>query len=158
MIIFEIIDKVIRAIFTRTVILYYRIRFGWGLTVGRPVKIFGNRKNIIIKGKAGINAFCVIGAREDGKIVIGNNVSISSGSVLVTHGLDTSVLDKKRPHKTYGDIVLEDNVWICSNVTVLGGVRIGRNSVVASGSVVTKDVPEDTVVGGSPAKIIKKLR
>jgi acetyltransferase-like isoleucine patch superfamily enzyme len=158
MIIFEKIEKIIRAVLVWTRVFYYRLRFGWGLTVGGPVKIFGNRRNIILKGKAGINAFCMIGACDDGKIIIGNNVSISPGSIIVSYGLDTSVLDKKRPHKSLGGITLEDNVWVCSNATILGGVKIGRNSVVAAGAVVTSDVPDDCVVAGVPAKIIKKLR
>jgi len=158
MIIFEKIDKLIRAVLISIRVLYYRLRLGWGVTVGGPIKIFGNRRNIIIKGKAGINAFCVIGASDDGKIIIGNNVSISPCSVIVSYGLDTSVLDMKRPHKSSGDIVLEDNVWICSNVTVTGGIRIGKNSVVAAGSVVSKDVPADCIVAGVPAQIVKKLR
>ena len=152
------IDKIIRAIFTRFGVFYYRMRFGRGLTVSSPVKIFGNRRNIIIKGKAGINAFCVIGARDDAKIIIGDNVSISPGSVIVSYGLDTSVLDKKRPHKSYGDIVLGDNVWICSNATVAGGVSIGRNSVVAAGAVVSEKVPADCVVAGVPAHINQNTR
>ena len=158
MIIFHILDRFIRAIFTRSAVFYYRLRFGKGLTVGYPVKISGNRRNIILKGQAGINAFSVLGARDDAKIILGDNVSISSGAVIVTHGLDISVLDRKRPHKSYGDIVLEDNVWICANATVTGSVTIGKNSVVAAGAVVTSDVPPDSVVAGVPAKVIKRLR
>jgi len=155
---FEKIDRIIRGIFVRTRMEYYRARFGRGLSIGGPVKMIGNSTNIILKGKAGINAFCVLGARDDAKIIIGNNVSISPGAVIVAYGINTSVLDKKRPHISYGDIVLKDNVWICSNATVTGGVTIGENSIVAAGAVVSEDVPADCVVGGVPAKVIKKLR
>ncbi|HWB62913.1 MAG TPA: acyltransferase, partial [Chitinophagales bacterium] len=54
-------------------------------------------------------------------------------------------------------VIIEDNVWIATRATVLKGVRIGRNAVVAAGAVVTKDVPPYTVVGGNPAKVIKHL-
>ena len=54
-----------------------------------------------------------------------------------------------------GDIVVEDDVWIGCRVTVLSGVRIGQGSVVAAGSVVTKDVPPYAIVGGVPARVIK---
>ena len=56
-----------------------------------------------------------------------------------------------------GDIVIEDNVFIGTNVVVLPGVRIFKNSVVAAGAVVTHDVEVNTIVGGIPAKIIRKL-
>lgn len=54
-------------------------------------------------------------------------------------------------------ITIEDNVWIASGVTVCGGVTIGKNSVVGAGAVVTSDVPENVLVGGIPAKIIRRL-
>ena len=54
-------------------------------------------------------------------------------------------------------VVIEDNVWIGANVTVMPGVTIGKHSVVAAGSVVTTDIPPDTMAAGVPAKIIKKL-
>ena len=54
-------------------------------------------------------------------------------------------------------IVLGRNVWVGSNATILRGVTVGDNSVIAAGAVVTKDVPAGSVVGGVPAEIIKKL-
>ena len=54
-------------------------------------------------------------------------------------------------------VVIGDDVWIGANAVILPGVTIGRHCVVAAGAVVTKDVPDNTVVGGVPAKIIKKL-
>jgi acetyltransferase-like isoleucine patch superfamily enzyme len=55
-------------------------------------------------------------------------------------------------------IHIGNNVWIGSNSTVLGGVTIGNNAVIAAGSVVTRDVPENTVVAGVPAKVIKEVQ
>jgi acetyltransferase-like isoleucine patch superfamily enzyme len=60
------------------------------------------------------------------------------------------MLDLKR-------IVLKRNCWIGANAVILPGVTVGVNSVVAAGSVVTKDVPSDTVVAGVPARVIKKV-
>jgi acetyltransferase-like isoleucine patch superfamily enzyme len=60
------------------------------------------------------------------------------------------MLDLKR-------IVLKRNCWIGANSVILSGVTVGVNSVVAAGSVVTKDVPDDTVVAGVPARVIKKV-
>ena len=53
-----------------------------------------------------------------------------------------------------GDVIIDDYVWIASRVTILPGVHIGRGAVVASGAIVTKDVPECAIVGGVPARII----
>jgi acetyltransferase-like isoleucine patch superfamily enzyme len=53
--------------------------------------------------------------------------------------------------------VIERNVWIAAGATVIGGVTVGENSVVAAGSVVTKDVPANTLVGGNPARVIRSI-
>ena len=57
----------------------------------------------------------------------------------------------------FPDVIFGKSVWIGSNATILPGVTIGDNSVVAAGAVVTKDVPENTVVAGVPAKVVKKI-
>ena len=54
-------------------------------------------------------------------------------------------------------IIVEDNVWIGGSATILPGVTIGKNAIVAAGAVVTKDVPANTIVGGNPAKVIRKI-
>jgi acetyltransferase-like isoleucine patch superfamily enzyme len=54
-------------------------------------------------------------------------------------------------------VVIGDDVWIGANAVILPGVTIGRHCVVAAGAVVTKDVPDNTVVGGVPAKVLKTL-
>ena len=55
-------------------------------------------------------------------------------------------------------IVLKKNVWVGSNATILSGVTIGENAIVGAGSVVTKDVPDNAIVGGVPAKVIKYIQ
>jgi acetyltransferase-like isoleucine patch superfamily enzyme len=82
--------------------------------------------------------------------MIGPNVSIITAS----HPLEPS----RRRGATIGKpIVIERNVWIAAGATIIGGVTVGENSVVAAGSVVTKDVPPNTMVGGNPAEIIRSL-
>jgi acetyltransferase-like isoleucine patch superfamily enzyme len=82
--------------------------------------------------------------------MIGPNVSlITSG-----HPLEPS----QRRTTTIGrPIVIQKGVWIAAGAIVIGGVTVGENSVVAAGSVVTKDVPPDTLVGGNPARMIRSI-
>ena len=54
-------------------------------------------------------------------------------------------------------ITVKDNVWIGGNVVILPGVTIGKNSIVAAGAVVTKDVPDNVIVGGNPARVIREI-
>jgi acetyltransferase-like isoleucine patch superfamily enzyme len=83
-------------------------------------------------------------------VMIGPNVSLITAS----HPLEPS----QRRAVTIGNpIVIERNVWIAANATVIGGVTIGENSVVAAGSVATKDVPPNTLVGGNPARVIRTI-
>lgn len=83
-------------------------------------------------------------------VMIGPNVSlITSG-----HPIEPS---QRRAGVTASPIVIERNVWIAANVTIIGGVTIGENSVVAAGSVVTKDVPANTLAGGNPARVIGSI-
>lgn len=88
---------------------------------------------------------------------MGNNVWIGPGSLLstVNHPLSR---DGRRKHLGIAKpIVIGDDVWIGGNVTIVAGVHIGNNVIVAAGAVVTKDVPDNTLVGGVPAKKIKDL-
>ncbi|MGL4347435.1 MAG: hypothetical protein ACRCR9_05090 [Chitinophagaceae bacterium] len=55
-----------------------------------------------------------------------------------------------------GNIIVEDHVWIGYGVKILSGVTIGKGSIVSTGSIVTKDIPPYTIVGGIPARVIKK--
>ena len=53
--------------------------------------------------------------------------------------------------------MIEKNVWIAAGATIIGGVTVGENSVVAAGSVVTRDVPPNTLAGGNPARVIRSI-
>lgn len=83
-------------------------------------------------------------------VMIGPNVSLITSS----HPIEPS---QRRDCVIARPIVIERNVWIAAGVTIIGGVTIGENSVVAAGSVVTKDVPANTLAGGNPAKVIRAI-
>lgn len=96
---------------------------------------------------SGINSFVKIGKW----CAIGYNVNIHA----ITHNADYSTgPEEERPAKE-ADIIIGDNVWIGSNSFILPGVTIGNNSVVGANSVVTKNIPDNAIFGGIPAKLIR---
>ncbi len=93
-------------------------------------------------------------------ITIGSRVQIGPHCYIsdFDHGLDVDISRPlHRGDKTYAAVVIENNVWIGAGVTILKGVTIGKNAVVAAGSVVTKNVPPNTLVAGVPAIFKKEI-
>ncbi|WP_281355794.1 sugar O-acetyltransferase [Virgibacillus ihumii] len=91
------------------------------------------------------------------QVRIGNNCMMAPGVHIytATHPLNSY---ERIAGKEYGKpVTIGDNVWIGGSAVINPGVTIGHNAVIASGAVITKDVPDNVVVGGNPAKIIKKL-
>jgi len=83
-------------------------------------------------------------------VMIGPNVSIITSG----HPIEPS---QRRDGVIAKPVVIERNVWIAAGATIIGGVTVGENSVIAAGSVVTKDVPPNTLVGGNPARVIRSI-
>jgi galactoside O-acetyltransferase len=115
---------------------------------------------------------------EHSKIVIGNNVSFSNAISIVAFstitigdnviiGGNCSLLDsdghnpdparRLEDHPDAVPITVEDNVLIYSNVIIAKGVRIGKNSIIGAGSIVTRNIPENVIAAGNPARVIKSL-
>ena len=94
-----------------------------------------------------------------GPVCIGNHVNLAQG-IMVT-ALNHNFEDKTKRIDEQGittkPVIIGDDVWIGANAVILPGVTIGKHCVVAAGAVVTKDVPDNTIVGGVPAKEIKKI-
>lgn len=92
-----------------------------------------------------------------GKIIIGNRVLIGPGTGLFTaiHPIDPEV--RATGVEKGADIILEDDVWIGGNVTILPGVTIGKGSIIGAGSVVSKDIPQMSIAVGNPAKVVRKI-
>ena len=90
-----------------------------------------------------------------GGITIEDEVLISSGVTITSEGHPVDV--DRRKTLVPGEVVVERNAWIGAGATILPGVTIGENSVVAAGAVVTNDVPPNTVVAGVPADVVRKL-
>ena len=90
-------------------------------------------------------------------ITFGDNVMIGPNTSFYTAGHPTDPVIRNEGYEFGYPITVHDNVWIGGHVTVLPNVTIGENSIVAAGSVVTKDVPANTIVAGNPAKVIRQI-
>jgi acetyltransferase-like isoleucine patch superfamily enzyme len=90
---------------------------------------------------------------KGGEITLGNNVVLSPNVRIYAIGHDPKT---ERLEGVAGPVVIEDDVWIAANSVLLPNVRVGRGSVVGAGSVVTKDIPPNSIAVGIPAKVIKK--
>ena len=110
-------------------------------------------RNIRIGKNVFINSGCCF--QDQGGIELGDGCLIGHQVVIATlnHDLDP----RKRGGMVPAPVRLGKNVWVGAHATILAGVTIGDNAVVAAGAVVTGDVPPDTVVGGVPARVIKKI-
>lgn len=111
-------------------------------------------KNIHVGDNVFINACCHF--QDHGGVFIGDGCQIGHNVVFAT--LNHDVRPENRASTRPAPIVLGRNVWVGSNSTILQGVTIGDNSIVAAGAVVNRDVPADVIVGGVPAKIIKTIK
>jgi acetyltransferase-like isoleucine patch superfamily enzyme len=101
-----------------------------------------------------INQNCTL--YDFAEISIGDDVMIGPNVSLISAGHPVGP-SQRRDGIVGKPIVIERNVWVAAGATILGGVTVGENSVVAAGSVVTKDVPANTLVGGNPAKVIRSI-
>lgn len=141
-----------------------RIKISKGLTCGVGIRIdaFGKKSSIEIGNNVRIGDYSHIAAM--GRMLIGDNSALAN-RVYITdhdHGLFNDSNDHSRPDQLHAEremfvipVVIGKNVWIGENTTILKGVVIGDNSIVAAGSVVTKSINSNTLVGGSPARVIK---
>ncbi|MEY4432711.1 MAG: hypothetical protein RLZZ44_841 [Bacteroidota bacterium] len=121
-----------------TVFIPFHTNFGKHIFIG---------KNVFINH--GCSFLDLGGITIEDDVLIGPQVNI----ITENHPVDP----KSRKSLDLKSVTIKRNAWIGANATVLPGVTIGENSIVAAGAVVTKDVPDNTIVGGVPAKFIKKI-
>jgi maltose O-acetyltransferase len=111
--------------------------------------------NIEIGDNFVANYNCII--LDVGKVTIGNNVMFGPNVSILTAGHPLHP-DSRNSGYEYGiEITIGDNVWIGGNTVVNPGVHIGNNAVIGSGSVVTKDVPDNVVAVGNPCRILRAI-
>lgn len=110
-------------------------------------------KNIHVGKHVFINMGCKF--QDQGGIYIGDGTLIGHNVVLAT--LNHARMPQERSTMIPAPIHIGKNVWIGSNATILPGVTVGDGAIIAAGAVVTKDVPENTIAGGVPARIIRRV-
>ncbi len=132
----EIIGKAISS--NTTIFVPFFTNFGKHITIGENVFI-----------NHGCSFLDLGGITIDDDVLIGPKVNL----ITENHPVDPNA----RKHLDLKSIHIKRNVWIGAGATILPGVIIGENSIVAAGAVVTKDVPANVIVGGVPAKLIKEI-
>ena len=117
------------------------IKPGFYCVVGRNIEC-GNNVNL--------NDTKII---DYGKVIIGDNVKFSGENLILTSNHDIKQYDIVNVE----NVEIESNVWITYRCIILPGVKIGKNSIIGAGSVVTKNIPENVIAAGNPCKVIKKI-
>ncbi len=121
----------------------------------------GHTRNIFINNKVGIGPHAHL-STPNAKIIFKGNTSVAEHFTIHTGNharvlgrFVSDITDKDKPQGYDHDVIIEKDVWIGSNVTILAGVHVGRGATIAAGAVVNKDVPPYCIVGGVPAKVLK---
>lgn len=115
---------------------------------------FGSGKGLVIGDRSGIG----IEADIHGPVTIGNDVMMGPRCTILTrnHRIeDVSIPMSRQGFAEYQPVVIEDDVWIGANVTIMPGVRVGAGSVLAAGAVVVRDVEPFSIMGGVPARLLR---
>lgn len=102
-----------------------------------------------------MNVNCVI--LDEGKVTFGDNVFVAPNCAFYTAGHPLDVEQRNRGLEYAKPITVGNNVWIGGNTIVLPGVKIGDNCVIGAGSVVTKDIPANSLAVGNPCRVIRTI-
>lgn len=134
------------------------VKIGSGCTINPYAQIHSWGGYVEIGNNCSLNSYSII--YGTGGVKIGNGVRIAASTTIVAsmHRFDsTDVPIHKQGYSAKG-IIIEDDIWIGSGVTILDGVTVREGSIVGAGAVVTEDVPSYSIVAGVPARIIKKRK
>lgn len=105
---------------------------------------------------SGIGSMCVLDSFHPEYIIIKDNVAVNQGTLILTHTNPLSIFSNIIEAKV-SPVILEDYCFVSVNCTILPGVRIGKYAIVSAGSVVTKDVPDYSIVRGNPARTVANI-
>ena len=124
---------------------------------GIEIRPIGAASRITIGQGCFINSGVRFECAPEVTITIGDRVQIGSRCSFETMNHSVVLLEKNKRGGFPKSVVIEDDVWIASRVSILPGVTVGKGSVIAAGAVVTKDVPPFSLVGGVPARVIRTI-
>ena len=136
---------------------------GGEVTIGRCVRIYrdviiqtGQGGRVVIGDESYIHPRCIISAYK-GSVLIGRGVGIAANCSFYpyNHGVAPGIPMAAQPLTSSGDVIVGDGAWIGAGVIVLDGARIGKGAVIGAGSVVTRDIPDNAIACGVPAKVVK---
>lgn len=138
-------NEIIKKLFGKTKSTFFieppfRCDYGYNIEIGEN---FYSNYNLIIL--------------DCGKVIIGDNVLIAPNVGIYTAGHPLHYEPRYEGYEYAIPIIIGNNVWIGGNVIINPGVKIGDNSVIGAGSVVTKDIPADVVAVGNPCKVLKQI-
>lgn len=119
--------------------------------LGIPDIVSLKKRGLIIGENCYIQMKTIIDPSHCWLIRIGNNVTMAPGVHILAHDASTK---RVLGYTKIGLVTIEDNVFIGASAIVLPNVKIGKNSIIGAGTVVTKDIPENSIVAGNPAKVI----
>ena len=143
-----------------TILGFENITLGGNIAFMRNSYIYAHDGGVLMIGdNFTLNSNSQLGA-SFGKIVIGDDCAIAPNCVIraANHTFDNPDIPFREQGHTYGEIIIEDDVWVSSNCVITANTKIGKSSIIGAGSVVTKDVEAYSVVGGVPARLIKKRK
>jgi maltose O-acetyltransferase len=129
---------------------------GTNVNIGKNAR-FGSGKNIVIGNNSGIG----INTKIPDNIIMGDNVMIGANVTIfgANHAFDrTDIPMIEQGYKSYPPTVIEDDVWVGNNVIILPGRIVKIGSIIAAGTVLTKDYPAYSIVGGNPSRLLKSRK
>ncbi len=163
------LDRIAGSIYGRSRSVHYRHRYltycnrdevhtSFGFN-GTDIRLYGDGE-IFLGKKSYMGTNATLQSAEGCKVVIGKRCQISHNVRIYTASADPNqdfTKEKVKPNKL-GDVIIGNGVWIRANVFINPNITIGNNTVVGANSVVTKDIPDNAIYGGVPARLIKYKR
>lgn len=137
--------QLIKALFGKTNGTFYieppfRCDYGYNIELGK--NFYANYNFLVL---------------DAAKVKIGDHVMIGPNVSLITVNHPINKDFRAKGYEISKEIIIGDNVWICANVNVNPGITIGANSIIGSGSVVTKNIPENVIAVGNPCKVLRQI-